>query len=898
MTHVHRLAGTLARVLIAFLIAVSTVLSFSDSGLAQNQATSPELAFVGKYCTSCHGESLQEADRRFDDLSASGVTADQAEAWHEILGRLNLGDMPPADAPMQPSAKERIEMVERLTAALSDAAAADRSEQTVFRRLNRAEYDAAMRAALGLEAMLSDPTADFTPDEAVENFRNVGQTLVLSDFLLNRYLDSSNQYLDFARALATANRANARPETIRLVAPFCRSMPNPDGLDRPGEYQHIRENATDNFGYVWFNKLRRGVKRSGNYRIKVRASAINRAHPYEDYIIRVPIEDPIQMSIVAGDTRQGDMASNNPTDRVLAVMDIEDDAPKWYETTAWLDKHWQPRLGYPNGPVRIKYMRHMLMRDHRDLFPRFLKDHVHVFHDMHPDYDKKTAPAMVEKFLAEQEELRKAGKPYDVFGIDHRLHTTEAWNQFYSEYRGPRIRVFEVEIEGPLAANGDKTAKVKSASIAEQMFPENFQPNSAGTLIAKLANRAWRRPAKDAELAPFTQLFEEQVENGQSPSDALQIAYQAVLCSPSFLYHRTRAGELDQYEFANRLSFFLWGTPADKTLIQLAAAGQLRAPATLKQQISRMLDDPRNETMIANFTDAWLQLSKLGTMLPNREEHPKYFNERLEDSMRTETRMFFQDAISHNAHVSVLVDSDYSFLNASLARLYQIDGVEGHEFQRVALPDHRRGGLLGQASVLTATANGIDTSPVVRGVWVLECLLGTPPADPPPDIEPIEPDIRGATTIREQLAKHRHVATCNHCHRRIDPPGFALEAFDEIGQYRDRYVIREGWRETPGQPIDCTGTLSSGESFSDVAQMKTLLMERLDLVATNLASKLLTHATGRIDDPQDKADILGIVSELAKESQVTDYQSLRKQPGGIRIATLIQKIVSSDAFAR
>ncbi|MFK7820299.1 MAG: DUF1592 domain-containing protein [Planctomycetaceae bacterium] len=263
-----------------------------------------------------------------------------------------------------------------------------------------------------------------------------------------------------------------------------------------------------------------------------------------------------------------------------------------------------------------------------------------------------------------------------------------------------------------------------------------------------------------------------------------------MLCSPEFLYHRTRRGELDNVELANRLSFFLWGTPADDDLLQSASKGELSNPAELRKQTERLLNDPRRERFVNSFTDSWLQLSKLGTMLPDRVEHPAYYNERLEHAMRTETRLFFDDTLKNNAPISTLIESDYTFLNSSLARLYGIKGVKGHEFKKVQLTGRTRGGLLGQATILTASANGIDTSPVVRRMWVMECLLGTPP----PDVEPIEPNIRGTTTIREQLAAHREVATCANCHRRIDPPGFALESFDEIGQFRTHYDSG-GWRK-------------------------------------------------------------------------------------------------------
>lgn len=840
--------------------------------------------FVTTYCVSCHGSELQEADRRFDQLSGRSLDADQHEAWSEILDRLNLGDMPPEDAPDQPTDAQRLEHVERLMRILSSAKEGQHESQTVLRRLTRAEYDAAMRNVLGLEEMLEDPTADFTPDAKTENFTNIGNTMVLSDFLLTRYLEASEQFLSKSRELT---RPSSKPRSWTFSAPFCRNMPNPDGQDRDGEYQHLRENSTDRYGYLWLKKLSRGVPQSGRYRIRVKASAINRNYPYNESILNVPREDSLQLAIVAGDTRAGDLATNNPTDRTLAVMDVADDVEQWYETTAWLDRHWQPRLAYPNGPARIKYMRHKLMKQHRDLFASFIKDRIPVFHSMHPDYDRELGPALEQDFLDEQERLKLAGKPYALFGAGHSIHTTEAWLQFYSEYQGPRIRIFEVQLQGPLAADegtGEGHASHKGNQVASRMFPpdEQTKPVVQQRLI-EFATRAWRRPASQEELRPIIDLYSRQ-RTGKTPqNDALQVCYQAILCSPPFLYHRTKAGPLDSYELASRLSFFLWSTPPDRKLLELAAADRLTQPDVLRAQTERLLNDPRSDAMIASFTDAWLQLSKLGTMPPDRIEHPGYYNERLEDAMRAESRMYIADAIQHDRDVSVLVDSDYAFVNAPLARLYGIDGVTGHALRRVTLKNRKRGGLLGQASVLTASANGIDTSPVLRGVWVMECLLGTPPSPPPPDVEPLEPDIRGATTIREQLAKHRTVATCNSCHRRIDPAGFALESFDEIGRYRQHYQL-PGYSRKKGAKIDPSGQLSSGESFDDVGQLKELLAGKLDLITNNVARKLLVHATGRIDDPSDRADIL-----RALQTQSSSDIGFRE---------LIHLVVQSEAFGR
>ena len=225
----------------------------------------------------------------------------------------------------------------------------------------------------------------------------------------------------------------------------------------------------------------------------------------------------------------------------------------------------------------------------------------------------------------------------------------------------------------------------------------------------------------------------------------------------------------------------------DDELLRVAASGKLSEPKTLLAQTRRMLKDPRAEALVENFTNSWLHLHEIGSMPPDAQKFTAYYDRQLEPLMRRETRMFFAEVLHENLSIEHFIDSDFTFVNRYLAAHYGLPNVQGDEFRRVTLPEESfRGGLLGHASVLTATSNGVETSPVTRGIWVLENILGSPPPPPPPDVEPLEPDIRGATTIREQLAKHRNVATCAECHRKIDPIGFAMESFDPIGSFRQQ----------------------------------------------------------------------------------------------------------------
>ena len=371
----------------------------------------------------------------------------------------------------------------------------------------------------------------------------------------------------------------------------------------------------------------------------------------------------------------------------------------------------------------------------------------------------------------------------------------------------------------------------------------------------------------DDELKVLVDLVRQRHARGDPEPAAIKAGLKAALCSPSFLYLQEKEGELDNYALASRLSYFLWSCMPDDALLALAAQGDLRQPAVLEAQARRMLADPKADMFIRQFTARWLQLYKIGSMPPDADAFRDYYVDGLEESMKQETRLFFRSVLEDNLPIQSFLDADFTYVNGGLARLYHIPGIKGSQFQKVTLTDARRGGLLGQASVLTASANGIDTSPVIRGIWVLENILGTPPNPPPPDVKPLEPDIRGATTIRDQLQKHREIPACAGCHAKIDPLGFALENFDPIGGWRDTY----GRGRTTALPVDASGQLPDGREFADVTGLKKILLARQDQFARCLTEKLLVYATGRSLEPSDRQDITCILDETkAKGSGLRD----------------------------
>jgi hypothetical protein len=349
-------------------------------------------------------------------------------------------------------------------------------------------------------------------------------------------------------------------------------------------------------------------------------------------------------------------------------------------------------------------------------------------------------------------------------------------------------------------------------------------------------------------------------------------AYTAVLCSPANLYFHEQPGRLDAWAVAGRLSYMLWGTAPDDELRKQAASGALLRPATLRAQTDRLIADSRARRFVRDFTDQWLSLRNIDATTPDKQLYPEY-DDALKAAMLEETRTFFGEILTKNLSATHFLDSDWTMLNNRLARHYGIAGVEGVAFRKVALkPEDHRGGLLTHASVLKVSANGNNTSPVVRGAWVLDRILGTPPSPPPPGTPGVEPDIRGATTLRQMLEKHRSTESCNSCHAKIDPPGFALESYDVAGGWQTNYrslgrqfksppnLKRVQWRVGP--PVDASGVTADGKIFADLKEFKQkVLLADPEAFTLALTRKLAAYGSGRAMGFSDRAELNRIAHE-------------------------------------
>jgi mono/diheme cytochrome c family protein len=404
----------------------------------------------------------------------------------------------------------------------------------------------------------------------------------------------------------------------------------------------------------------------------------------------------------------------------------------------------------------------------------------------------------------------------------------------------------------------------------------------AERLMRRFAERAFRRPVSDDLVAPYSQMVHEALDQGEPLLAALRGGYRALLCSPRFLYFEEAPGVLDDYALASRLSYFLWSSLPDDELLQLAGDGEMRDPDVLQQQVERMLADGRGRTFVEDFAAQWLDLDQIDFTEPDRKLYPE-FDVIVQQSMLEETHAFLETMLRDNLSVTHLIDSDRTFLNSRLARYYDIDGVNGDELQQVSLDaQSHRGGLLTQGAILKVTANGTTTSPVIRGVWVSERLLGVEIPPPPDGVAAVEPDIRGAKTIREMLALHASEASCAGCHVKIDPPGFALENYDPSGQWRDKYLRVEDGRRRSGADIDPAHALPDGRGFESAEEFQQLVASTPAPLAENLATKLLAYGTGAPVGFADRPDVMRILAAAVN----SDY--------GFR--TLLTEVVLSDTF--
>jgi hypothetical protein len=796
-------------------------------------APSPE--FLKTYCVNCHGAEKQKGDRRFDTLTSEIKTPDDALLWQEILDQLNQGDMPPKKE-KQPHKTELLAAVDAITQSIADATQRFKGTgaHTVLRRLNTFEYRNTIGDLLGLNVAGWNPSADFPPEVRADGFDNNSASQVTSGILLDHYFAAAEEAIQ----RTTAFGAKPDMKTYTQKSPFyfegkaARDLPK---LFRTDRYRWISDKGYDDLvarhyrgGHIGFEPMARGgAPQSGRYTIRIQAAAIDRTHPY-DFLKDFRNGDPIVMELAAVN-REGSVEStgNITTQRTLALVELTSDQPQWFEWTVDLERGEEPEVRFRNGAPAAKALAFKLGKNVKG----------------HP----------------ELEAIGKLGKG-------------EIAAAMLKAYRGPKLRIWEMQVTGPQL---DQWPTPGHTLLYGKLTQDQISRANIPERLKVFAEAAFRRPLAQGELSPIGKLINAKLDAGMKSLDALQLGFQTILCSPAFLHVHDGTGKLNDFALASRLSYFFWSSMPDQTLIQLAAAGKLHEPATLSAQVDRLLADPKSQRFVQNFIRLWLNLDHIGEM-PVSTDFVSFFRDNIDAAMRAETEMFFRHILDKNLPPREFLAADYTFLNRELALHYGLPPVEGVQLRQVTLPQGERGGLLTQASFLTASANGVDTSPVVRGVYVQHKLLGYTPPPPPPDVPIIEPDASGAKTIREQLAMHRENATCASCHQKIDPFGFALENFNAIGGWREKY--------SGDHKIDPGGDLPTGEKFKGVTDFRTLLIAKHEQFTRALTEKLLAYALARAPDFTDRAAIDAIT------------KSLSANKGGFK--DLIRAVVLSEPFVK
>lgn len=815
--------------------------------------------FLKQHCHECHGPGKQENDIRLDTLDHDLSKVENLRVWQDVLDQLNLGEMPPKKQP-RPDAEEMATVIEVLTTSLRDVYATPRgtADKPVIRRLNRIELRNTLRDLLYLEQPVfrnpgiprledlngdgsvsrnsEDPIREFPADELEDGFDNIGSRLVMSDFLLRLIIGAAEDCLK----LATVPGIKPTVEKRRFAAHI--RTDGPGGLESLSRefnktcdtlFERYREpGAATSIGRIAPNAIAgTGVGVSARYRITVEASAHNQRHPWGE-LIHSRQDEPMLLGLHLIDSRRGACNEANPNTEKLTEWALPDDGQKHsYTFDTWIDERWLPWLGWENAP----YERSLSIEK------------------------------LVERYLPSAYRPR----PMDSAPEKEKLqyHQDMARALFTTGYAGPHLRIHSLSIEPLIDEWPPRSHSFLYGRTGEE---------PVAALILNFARRAFRRPVTAEEITRFVAMAEHRIASGMARDEALRIAYTAILVSPGFYYLRDADG-IGDFGIAWRLSYFLWSSMPDEELFDLAASGKLSDPMVRHAQVERMLGHRNAASFVRRFTERWLRLDKLGSMPP---PGGFYFHRQMEPQMIRQTDAYFADLVSRNGPVRDIIDSDYTFLNERMAQwIYQRDDVRGDGFRKVAAKPPHGGGMLTMPALMTATANGVDTSPVVRGVWMLESVLGTPPNPPPPGIEPLSPDLRGARTIREQLETHRAQESCRRCHDKIDPLGFAFENFDELGLWRTHYKT-----EGKALPIDPSSILTDGRKIAGIAEMKRLLLGQEEQVARNLTEKLLAFASGRIPGPLDRGEVDRIVTALKTK--------------GYGLRDLINLVATSDVFLR
>jgi hypothetical protein len=764
--------------LIVLAAALLAILPAAVEARSQDEART----LLDRYCVTCHNERTKAGSLVLQSADLSRVGEDGGK-WEKVVRKLRGRLMPPAGRP-RPDDAAYESFTAWLETELDTFAAAhpNPGRPETFRRLNRTEYQNAIRDLLGLDI---DVSGYVPADDSAHGFDNIGGVFKLSPALLERYLSAAKKISRMAMGTPPSVTDEGQ---VYLVPRMVQQHDRVEGLG---------------LGTRGGMLVRHLFPQNGEYtfRIDVGNTAI--------------IQEPHTMEL----TLDGEQVKEFT---VIRVGDVR-------QTLIHGDKEifFEARLPVSAGP-----------------------------HDVGVAF-YANPPAVPETIL----------EPLQISALSN-------FGGGGSVGPGGVAPVVKgITVGGPFGATGPGATPSRRRLLVCRPATPAEEAGCARSIISLLARRAFRRPVSDADLKPLVSFYAESRAGGDGFEPAIEKVLRRVLASPEFLFHMeaepaaaaargSAAYRISDIELASRLSFLLWSSIPDDRLLDLAEKGQLKQPAVLAREVRRMMADERSKALTTSFASQWLQLRKMESSRPGAN-YGKNFDGTLREGLQRETELFVDSVMRHDRPVTELLTADYTFLNERVAQHYGIRDVQGSHFRRVTLPaNNPRRGLLGHGSILTLTSQAIRTSPVTRGKYILETIMGTPPPEPPPDVPSLTEAKAGTRpkSMRERMAAHRANAVCATCHSMIDPLGFGLENFDAVGSWRD---VDESFA-----PIDPSGVLPDGRKFGGVTELRTLLAQHPEQLVTTVTERLLTYALARGLEPYD----MPAVRKIVRDARRSDYR--------------------------
>jgi hypothetical protein len=791
--------------------------------------------FFANHCYECHNNEELTGGLSLENFKTAASLTGDREKMKLILAKLKAGAMPPPEMPRPKPQDVRaitLWLARQLNAQPEDwstplgatKSAELNSGRVTARRLNRIEYDNTVRDLLGVDLQ---PSVDFPQDDSGYGFDNIGDVLSVSPVLMEKYLAAAEK----VSRTAVFGVEPMTPTLLRLRSPERSHQPHLTPLTN-----------YDLTGLSLPNAIHT------TYRFPVDGEYVVRANLGGE---RPPGSAPIELALWI----DGKMVKEVHFDpaNIVSWANVAERQALW-----GMSQEFRTRIAAGEHTLSVSIP--------------------HLYEGLPPSYNGPNPSKL-------------PVPPYPPFKPPRDLTPAEIElrRKEFEERRAEKIpansaRVASLTLGGPytVAEGPRKESLTKIYACGHRNG--RHERGCARLIVERLARRAYRRSVTPKEVVQLTKLISDARRDGATFEEGLSVAIQAMLLSPHFLFRIERvppkpntvapARSVSQHELASRLSYFLWSSMPDDALLAAADRGRLSRPAVLEAQVKRMLLNGKAHALVENFGGQWLQVRKLESVKPDRKRFPE-FDDHLRLSMRRETEMFFESIVREDRSILDFIDGNYTYLNERLARFYNVPNVLGPEFRRVSFgSDTPRGGLLGHASVLTISSYANRTSPVLRGKWILENLVGAPPPPPPPDVPNLdETKIGVSSSMREQLEQHRKNPVCASCHTRMDPLGFGLENFDAIG----------AWRTKDGKfPIDASGALPDGRNFDGPHGLRSILKSEPEAFAKALTRKLLIYALGRGLETNDDRAVKKIVRNVTGDNY--------------RFSSLVLEIVKSEPF--